>query len=99
MKLRKTGDTKGANFYRGDDGKDYQIRAVDRKYPGRKNPPIYYLERVEKGKAKYMSGLFKTKKPAVFSFDLKDKITGVRVMFDAKFENEGSQLEILQRSK
>lgn len=99
MILKKTGSTKGASFYQGDNGKEYQLRSVDRKYPGKKNPPIYYLERMKGGKAEYMSGLFKTGKPEVFSFDLKDSITGVRVMYNASFEDEGEKLEISRRTK
>jgi len=98
MKLVKTGEAKGASFYQGDDGQKYQVRAVDRKYEGRKSPPVYYLERLVGQDAVYISGLFRTPKPEVFSYDLKDSITGIRVMYDARFEGQGDTLELQKRT-
>jgi len=98
MKLQKTGDAKGASFYQGDDGQLYQVRAVTREYPGRKSPPVYFLERLVGGKPEYISGLFRTPKADTFSYDLKDGITGIRVMYDARFTGQGETLELLKRT-
>lgn len=98
MKLVKTGEAKGASFYQGDDGQKYQVRVVNRAYTGRAKPPVYYLERLVGQDAVYISGLFRTPKPEVFSYDLKDSITGIRVMYDARFEEQGETLELQKRT-
>jgi len=98
MRLVKTGEAKGASFYQGDDGQVYQVRAVTREYPGRKSPPVFYLERLVDGKPEYISGLFRTPKPDTFSYDLKDAVTGIRVMYDARFTGQGETLELLKRT-
>ena len=98
MRLVKTGDAKGASFYKGDDGQVYQVRAVDREYAGRNKPPVFYLERLVGKKPIYISGLFPTPKPDTFSCDLKDAVTGIRVMYDARFRESGEVLELQKRT-
>jgi hypothetical protein len=98
MRLVKTGDAKGASFYKGDDGQAYQVRAVNREYAGRKKPPVFYLERLVGEKPVYISGLFPTPKPDTFSYDLKDAVTGIRVMYDARFRESGEVLELQKRT-
>ena len=98
MRLVKTGEAKGASFYQGDDGQVYQVRAVNREYPGRKKPPVFYLERLVGEKPVYISGLFPTPKPDTFSYDLKDAVTGIRVMYDARFRESDEVLELQKRT-
>jgi hypothetical protein len=100
MTLRRTGTARGAVFYKGDDGKKYQLRQVNRAYEGRAKPPTYYLELVDgAGKAHYMSGLFPTKSTGVYSLDLKDEVTGCRLMFDACFSMGGELVELKPKGK
>lgn len=94
MTLRRTGEARGAAFYVGDDGKKYQLRQVDRNYDGRKKPPKYFLEVIEGERARYLSGLFPTGKAGLYSLDLRDDETGVRLMFDAAFSMGGAIIEL-----
>ena len=94
MRLERTGIAKGRSFYKGDDGKKYILRAVDRAYTGRPKPPKYYLERIEGAKAVYLSGLFPTSDETLYSLDIKDATTGVRMMYEARFMEGGEVLEI-----
>jgi hypothetical protein len=94
MTLTRTGEAKGASFYIGDDGEKYFLRQVDREYSGRPKPPKFYLETVRAGKPHYLSGLFPTEKAGVFSLDLKDTETGLRVMYMAMFEQEGETVKL-----
>ena len=94
MRLERTGIGKGRSFYKSDDGKKYILRAVDRSYTGRAKPPKYFLERIEGAKAVYVSGLFPTNDETLYSLDIKDSATGVRVMYEARFMEGGAVLEI-----
>ena len=100
MILKRTGTARGVVFYQGDDGKKYQLRQVNRAYEGRAKPPKYYLERVDgKGKAQYLSCLFPTKYTEVYSLDLKDEVTGCRLMYDARFILGGEVVEVKPKGK
>lgn len=100
MTLKRTGTARGAVFYQGDDGKKYQLRQVNRAYEGRAKPPTYYLELVDGvGKAHYLSGLFPTKYTGVYSLDLKDEVTGCRLMYDARFSMGGEVVEVKPKGK
>ncbi len=100
MILKRTGSVRGAVFYQDDDGKKYQIRQVNRAYTGRAKPPKYYLELVDDtGKPHYLSGLFPTKYEEVYSLDLKDNVTGCRLMYDACFKNGGELVEVKPKGK
>ena len=79
-------------------GQKYLLRPVDRDYLGVKKKPIYYIDRLtDEGKAKYMSGLFPTKKEGVYSYDIKDKY-GIKIYMIAKIGNDGETIE-LERKK
>lgn len=99
MRLERTGTAKGGSFYKGDDGKRYLLRSVDRAYAGRAKPPRYYLERLEGAKAVYLSGLFPTGDETLYSLDMKDAVTGVRAMYDARFGEGGEVLELTPKGK
>jgi hypothetical protein len=99
MILKRKGEARGAVFYEGDDGHKYQLRQVNRAYIGRSKPPVYYLERLEGKKAVYLSGLFETGKQGLYSLDMRDKVTGVKVLYDAVFMQGGETVEIKRKGK
>lgn len=78
----------GANIYQSDDKDKLVLVPVNRKYEGKK--PVYYLKRNKI----YLSGLFPTTDPAVFSGDIKDNITGLKQPFSVTFTNDGETLII-----
>lgn len=94
MMMHRTGTARGAVFYTGDDGKKYQLRQVDREYKGKAKPPKYYLERLEGAKAIYLSGLFPTQDETLYSCDLKDRLTGMRLMYNVIFTDGGEAVRI-----
>lgn len=95
MRLSREKEMKGGAVYRGEDGAVYMIRAVNRSYEGRKAPPRFYMERrVAGGKLEYLSGLFPTKAEGVYSCDLRDRSTGIRVMHLASFLEGGEAINL-----
>lgn len=78
----------GANIYVSEDQDKLILVPVNRQYEGKK--PVFYLKR---NKA-YLSGLFPTSDPAVFSGDTKDKITGLKQPFTVTFTDEGEAMII-----
>jgi hypothetical protein len=94
MIMHRTGTARGAVFYTGDDGKKYQLRQVDREYKGKAKPPKYYLERLEGAKAIYLSGLFPTHDETLYSCDLKDRLTGMRLMYNVIFTDGGEAVRL-----
>jgi hypothetical protein len=88
MKLQRA----KSGVYISEAGKVYRLLAVDRAYT-KKKAPVYYLQAIEKNKASYISGVFKTKQAGVFSFDLKDDI-GVKVYYKLIVSDAGETIEI-----
>jgi hypothetical protein len=89
---RKAGATQAVSIYQADDGNKLILIPVNRTYNQAKKP-VYYLKESRKGrKPRYLSGLFVTSDPAVFSGDTKDPITGVKRMFTVTFEEGGERL-------
>lgn len=84
------------SVYSGSDGRKYLLRPVNREYRGRRKPPKYYLLVQDSGEAKprYISGLFPTKKPGVFSGDFRDEL-GVKRMFTFQVRDSGAGATIL----
>lgn len=84
--------------YSDETGQKYLLRPVDRDYLGVKKKPVYFIDRLtDEGKAKYMSGLFPTKKEGVYSYDIKDKY-GIKIYMIARFKDDGATIE-LERKK
>jgi hypothetical protein len=78
--------------YIGDiDRMPYLIKAVDRGY--RKSSPVYYLEILEGGKARYLSGLFATDRKNVFSADKKDE-NGIKIFYTVTFRESGEKITV-----
>jgi hypothetical protein len=86
LKRAKTG------VYLSEAGKVYRLLSVDRAY-SQKKAPVYYLQEINKNKASYISGVFKTKQKGVYSFDLKDEI-GVKVYYKLIVSDAGDTIEI-----
>ncbi len=81
----------GASIYISPEDQDKLVLVpVNRKYEGNRKKPLYYLKR----NRDYLSGLFQTTDPAVFSGDSKDIITGLRRPFTATFKDGGETLVI-----
>jgi len=83
-----------AGVYADQSGRIYRLVPVDRAYRGKKAPK-YYLQRIERGKARYISGVFETADGA-WSLDLKDGL-GVKTYFDMRASCGGEILEIRRR--
>lgn len=77
----------------------YLLYSVNRQYSHSKKP-VYYLKYRDKGmkEARYISGLFKTDKPDVFSFDIKDPI-GMKQYFYLIFSDNGTLAEVKPADK
>jgi len=84
-----------AGIYQTDDKRTFRLQAVDREYAGRKKPK-YYLQRLQGGKAEYISGVFETAEQDKMSMDLKDRI-GVKTYFDILIQAEGKYIKIQKR--
>jgi len=81
--------------YSGADGERYLLRAVNRDYAGTVKKPVYFLERWTGGKWCYLSGLFPTSRPGMFSLDLRDAI-GVRKLYTLTVTDGGERAELIE---
>lgn len=88
MKLKRA----KSGVYVSEAGKVFRLLAVDRAYT-KKKAPVYYLQEINKNKARYISGVFKTDAAGVYSFDIKDDI-GVKVYYKLIISDAGEQIEI-----
>jgi hypothetical protein len=78
--------------YKGEAGSIFRLLSVTREY-NKKKKPVYYLQEIREGKARYVSGLFQTKYENIFSFDIVDKI-GVKVFYELETMDKGELLKI-----
>ncbi len=89
---RKIAQPQGVAIYQADNGDKLVLVPVNRDYE-QSRKPIYYLKQSKKGKKpRYLSGLFVTSDPAVFSGDLKDPVTGLKRIFTVTFKDGGDRL-------
>lgn len=96
---RRCGLNQTASVYQAEDKEKLILVPVNRMYNQSKKP-VYYLKKgVEKSKSKYLTGLFATDDPKVYSGDVKDSITGMKVMLKVIFENGGDYITIEGASK
>ena len=86
----------GAGMYTDPEGVLYRLMPVDRAYSGKK-APRYYLQRLQEGRAQYISGVFKTDKPGILSLDVRDEL-GVKIYFNLYVKGDGESL-LIQRRK
>ena len=90
--FKKAGSNITASIYVADDKDKLIFVPVNRSYNQTKSP-VYYLKRGKGSqKAEYLSGLFATKNPAVFSGDVKNPITGMKQLFTVTFQEGGETL-------
>lgn len=95
MTLTKTKSTALGEQYEATDGTRYLLRAVNRDYAGTVKKPVYYLESWTGGKWVYLSGLFPTGRPGVFSLDIRDAI-GVRKLHTLTVTEDGDRAELAE---
>lgn len=91
--LQRVKTTTWGTEYAGTDGKSYLLKGVDREYPGNGKAPVYFLRVKYAGEWKYLSGLFRTNRPGVFSLDLKDG-NGVRTLHTMTIADGGERAAI-----
>ena len=89
---RKLGATSAASIYMADDKEQLILIPVNRTYSIVKKPVFYLKRKKPSQKPVYLSGLFPTKDPAVFSGDVKHPITGMKQMFSVTFKEGGETL-------
>ena len=89
----KTLTKKADSIYTGKDTKQtYRLVSVDRDYTCKKKP-VYYLQKLENGKAQYISGMFRTSQENKFSFDIKDSL-GIKQYFTLEFLDNGEVVKV-----
>ena len=86
-----------AGIYRDISGEVYRLMPVDREYSCAKKP-IYYLQKIKDKKAIYISGVFATGKPDVFSADIKDRL-GVKRLIEIEAVGNGEELIIRPKKR
>lgn len=69
------------------------LKPVNRDYAGTIKKPLYYLNRIEKGKSEYLTGLFATSNETVFSGDYKDAL-GLKHIVKVCFADSGKLLKV-----
>lgn len=70
------------------------LKPVNRDYAGTVKKPIYYLNRLEKGKSEYLTGLFATPNQTVFSGDYRDDL-GLKHIVKVCFADGGKLLRVV----
>lgn len=89
---RKLGATSAASIYMADDKEQLILIPVNRTYSIVKQPVFYLKRKKPSQKPVYLSGLFPTKDPAVFSGDVRNPITSMKQLFTVTFQEGGETL-------
>jgi hypothetical protein len=81
-------------FYENETGDRLEIKSVNRQY-GTVKKPVYFLSRHNPTtkKAEYISGMFSTKQPLVFSFDTRDAL-GIKTIKLCTFSENGDSITL-----
>jgi hypothetical protein len=89
-----------AGLYEDETGDRLEVKAINRQYPGRSKKPVYFLSRYNPTKKKfdYISGLFTTKKPLIFSYDIRDSL-GVKHIKICEFSPGGDSITLQLQPK
>jgi hypothetical protein len=90
--FKKAGSNTTASIYVADDKEKLILVPVNREYTISKKPSYYLKKAKANQKPFYLSGLFPTKDPAVFSGDIKHPITGMKQLFTVTFKEGGEKL-------
>ena len=87
-------ESKGSGFYQNCNSVVW-VRSVDREYRGNNKPKMFmsYKHIGAGSKFQYVSGLFKTKRDDVYSFDKLNEV-GIKVFYECIFSAGG--IEILK---
>ena len=95
MTEKKTYQRTATGFYEDETGERLEVKAVNRQYAGRTKKPVYFLSRHNPSKKKfdYISGLFATKQPLVFSYDTRDAL-GVKHIKVCEFSENGDSITL-----
>ena len=92
--FKKAGSNTTASIYVADDKEKLILVPVNREYTISKKPSFYLKKAKANQKPTYLSGLFPTKNPAVFSGDVKNPITGIKQLFSVTFKDGGNSIEL-----
>ena len=90
--FKKAGSNITASIYVADDKDKLILVPVNRSYNQTKKPSYYLKKAKANQKPVYLSGLFATKDPAVFSGDVKHPITGMKTLFKITFQDKGETI-------
>lgn len=90
--FKKAGSNTTASIYLADDKEKLILVPVNRSYNQIKKPVFYLKRGAGKQKPVYLSGLFATKDPAVFSGDIRNSITGMKTLFKITFQDKGETI-------
>jgi hypothetical protein len=85
--------TQAGNIYVGSN-QTLLLKPVNRDYAGTVKKPVYYLNRIEKGKSEYLTGLFATSDSRIFSGDYKDAL-GLKHIVKVCFADGGKKLKVV----
>jgi len=90
--FKKAGSNTTASIFVSDDKEKLILLPVNRSYNQTKKPVFYLKKGTGNQKPLYLSGLFATKDPAVFSGDIRNSITGMKTLFKVIFQDGGETL-------
>lgn len=90
--FKRVGANTTASIYVADDKEKLILVPVNREYTISKKPSYYLKKAKVNQKPTYLSGLFPTKDPAVFSGDVKNQFTGMKQLFTITFKEGGATL-------
>lgn len=91
FRLIKT--TQAGNIFSGS-GKTCLLKPVNRAYKGSIKKPLYYISAIESGISAYLSGLFSTSDPMLFSADYKDDL-GIKHIVKIAFSDSGKSMKVM----
>lgn len=93
MILQKTKNS----IYTSHGGDVFMIKSVDRQYASAKKKPVYYLSKLNKDtkQMQYISGLFKTDKEGLFSYDILDT-NGIKKIKYLEFLEGGLRVHLVE---
>ncbi len=99
MEFKKTSvKLNGTYFKQSNGGKTLLLRPVDREYPKGKKAPVYFASLIEGTSTQYLSGLFHTKDPSIFSLDYKDRLN-IKHMLEMQFDETGEAVVLRPKAK
>jgi len=89
-------NTQAGNIYSNPEKEIYLLKPTDRAFDGKVKKPIYYISKIINQKSNYITGLFSTNNPTIFSGDERDTF-GVKKVFLFELSEAGKTLKIYPR--